>query len=267
MSAYYRVEVKRANPLTLEEEAALFTAYLKRKTVKRREEIVRQYLYWAAELACRYCGPRMPREDAISAANLGLMQAIEDFNPALGRRFVTHSYFAIRRSVLSALRDTYVVNPASGVNVARHQYNLSPKAPEDLQEFLQAKRKIFDRAGSTKQCHVLEHANTNAPKGSGAGDPKPDRFTGGTENKALESDVEERDSVEDFSMLVVLRSRIANLHEPEKTILTMRYLSEDTPHFKEIGKTLKRTEDNVRYLHNRALAKLRASLSKERHLP
>lgn len=267
MSAYYRVEVKRANPLTLEQEAALFTAYLKRKTAKRREEIVRQYLYWAAELACRYCGPRMPREDAISAANLGLMQAIEDFDPTRGRRFVTHSYFAIRRSVLSALRDTYVVNPASGVNVARHQFNLSPKAPEDLQEFLKAKRKIFDRAGSTTQCDVLEHSNVNAPKGSGHGDSKLDRFAGGTENKMLESDLEERDSVEDFSMIAVLRVRIAGLHEPEKTILTMRYLSEDTPHFKEIGRALKMTEDHCRYLHNRALAKLRGSLSKERHLP
>lgn len=258
MSAYYRVEVKRANPLTLEQEAELFSAYRKRRTAIRRDTIVRQYLYWAAELACRYCGPRMPREDAISAANHGLMLAIEDFDPTRGRRFVTHSYFHIRRMVLTALRETYVVNPASGINVVRHQFNLSAKTPEDFKKFTAAKRKIFDRAGSTETDGCLDHSAV--PQSSNY-DHKD--FSTGRRGVPVEPDIEDRDSVEDFSMLAVLRSRIANMHEPEKTILTMRYLSDDTPHFKEIGKALRTTEDHCRYLHNRALTKLRSTLSKE----
>lgn len=256
MSGYYRVEVRRANPLSAEEEAAMFVQYRKRRTPARRETIVRQYLYWAAELACRYCGPRMPREDAISAANLGLMQAIEDFDPKRGRRFVTHSYFHIRRTVLTALRETYVINPASGINVVRHQFNLSEKTDEDRAKFRAEKRKVFDRAGQPIECATLD------------GGPEANGNQASQRHLHAAPDThEERDSVEDFSMLEVLRERIEDLPEPERTILTMRYLSPDTPRFLDIGKKIGRTKDNVRYLHDRALAKLKLALLKERGLP
>lgn len=251
MSSYYRVEVRRANPLTAEQESEMFAAYRKRRTAKRREEIVRQYLYWAAELACRYCGPRMPREDAISAANLGLMQAIEDFDPEHGQRFVTHSYFAIRRSVLTALRGTYVVNPSPGMNVARHQFNLSEKNDAAKAEFRAAKREVFDRTGT-----VVDIAYLEAPHA-------PAHLSDGFHTIAPDNSPEERDSVEDFSMLRVLREKIATMQNPEKKILTLRYLSKDTPLFKEIGERMNMTEDQVRYVHNRTMQKLRESLTKE----
>lgn len=248
MPQYYKVEIKRPVPLTAELEVELFTRYRRRRTAAKREALVRQYLYWPAEIACRYCGPRMPKEDAISAANLGLMQAIEDFDPTRGFRFVTHSFFHIRRSVLNALRETYVVNPSSGVNVARHQFNLSPKAPEDVKKFESAKRKVFEASAASVQVDKFRPDH-------GESHDSPVR--------ELTPELPARDPVEQSSMLEFLKDRIAAMHNPERKILTLRYLSEDTPLFKEIGERMKMTEDHVRYLHNRALTRLREQAKKE----
>lgn len=248
MSQYYKNETKRPSPLTVEQEAELFANYQRRRTPAKREVIVIQYLYWAAEIACRYCGPRMPKEDAISAANLGLMQAIEDFDPTLGRKFVTHSFYHIRRTVLNALRETYVVNPASGVNVARHQFNLSKKTEKDRRDFTAAKRKVFDASAASVQ----------VDKFRASGDDCHDSPV-----MEIACEVEGRDPVEQSSMLDFLRDKIVNMQNPEKKILTLRYLSEDTPLFKEIGQRMKMTEDHVRYLHNRAMDRLREQTKRE----
>jgi len=232
VSCYYPVSVPRCPALSAEVESDLFVAYRQRRTAARRERIVRQYLYWASEIAFRYCGPRMAREDAVGAANLGLMQAIEDFDPARGRRFVTHSYFHIRRAVLTALRDTYVVNPAPGINVQRHLFN---KDRLDRKSFAEAKRKVFDNAGTP--CPLNHDSATDG------------------------ADVQ--DKAEDSSMLELLRGRVSALEEPAKSIFTLRYFSDDTPLFKEIGDRLGLTEDSARYIHNRTMLKLRESLAKE----
>lgn len=252
MNDYYRNKLPSTKPLSPAEEAELFAAYRRKKTMQLRERIVRQYLYWAAEIACRYCGPRMSREDAISAANLGLMEAIENFDPARGNRFVTHSYFPIRRSVFNALRGTYVVSPASGINVIRHRYNRSAKTPADRERLVAESRKVFDCAGS-----VLSATTLDAPPSPGEKDrPRP-----------LNGEGLGRDPLEDRSMLEFIRRQISSMPRLERRIFTLRYLGTDTPRFCDIGKKLRRSKDHCRYKHDLMFAQLREMLAAERRLP
>lgn len=248
---YYSERIERLTPLSFEDEREMFVAYRRRRTAKRREEITRRFLYWAAEIACRYCGPRMPKADAISAGNLGLMQAIEDFDPDKGKRFTTHSYFAIRRTVLVALRDTYTVDPSPGINAARHVFNKSEKTDADNKTFMDAKRKVFDQVGGVE----LGNQDQFGRKTDRAGSPENDEEPLSTEDCRAEADRS--------SMLEFVRAKIAILPPIERTVMTKRYLGDKTPLFREIGAQLDLEEDHVRYLHDRALEKIREALKKE----
>lgn len=91
-----------------EEEDALFRRYKRLKCSKAKEKLVRRYLCVAFKIASNLKGPRLSHEEAIGAANLGLMEAFEAYDLKKGR-FSTHAYFIIRRHVIQALLNTYPV--------------------------------------------------------------------------------------------------------------------------------------------------------------
>ncbi len=235
---YYRVDITRFPALPVDVELALFTDYRKRKTAAKREKIVKQYLYWAAELACRYCGPRMEKKDAISAANYGLMLAIDRFDPAFGKRFVTYSFFLIRQQVLYALRDSYVVNPESGLWAAQHRYDTSPKQEEDKLRLKKDRREIFDKAGAPDTIN-----------------PQPD-----SGNEAFcEGDC--RLEVENDSLLDEISRALPSLPEESRKVIQLRYFSPGKPPtFGEIGAKLRCTSDHALWVHNRAIQLLQKQL-------
>lgn len=233
---YYRTEIIRMPALSTEDEAALFAAYRKRRTAKRREAIVRQYLYWAAELACRYCGPRMPKADAMAAANHGLMLAIEKFDPSLGKRFVMYSYSLIRRQVLYALRDSHVVNPEPAIKSLQYQYNKTERTPEDRKEFERKKKAVFSGMSS------------DLPIAGPAG--------GFPERESLQDESEDRRDVE--SLVETLREHVDKLPADMRDVVRLRYFPESGPGltFPEIGKKLSCTADHACWVHGRALVLL-----------
>lgn len=94
--------------MTREEEDRLFTRYKRRKCPKAKEALVRRYLCVAFKIASKLRGPRLSHEEAVGAANLGLMEAFEAYDLKKGR-FSTHAYFIIRRHVIQALLNTYPV--------------------------------------------------------------------------------------------------------------------------------------------------------------
>lgn len=83
--------------ISIEEEREIFARYV---VSQDKTEIVNAYLHWALDMARKSMGstpdsvrqrPGCSEDDAISAANLGLVEAIDRFDVAKGRRF---SYFA-----------------------------------------------------------------------------------------------------------------------------------------------------------------------------
>lgn len=66
-----------------------------------REQMILRNLKLASSIAKNYSRlyPRTPTMDIIQEANIGLMKAVQDFNPTLGYRFSTYATFWIRQSV------------------------------------------------------------------------------------------------------------------------------------------------------------------------
>lgn len=104
---------------TREEEIRLFTDFRTKRTAARREHLVRCYLRFALRLARKDLKRRpehmrsragMSEDDSISAANLGLVTAIERFDPSRGFRFTTYAGFWIYKYLLEARYGAHLVS-------------------------------------------------------------------------------------------------------------------------------------------------------------
>lgn len=110
MAYYQNSDEIPYTPMTSEEENELFRQYKKGGSLEARDKLIHQHLRWAASLASQYAPGGMQIEDAISAANMGLLQAIERFDPAHGTRLSTYMRKLVLGAVYAEARQSQVVH-------------------------------------------------------------------------------------------------------------------------------------------------------------
>jgi RNA polymerase sigma-B factor len=74
-------------PMSQRSDAELLAAYQRDRDPRVRAALVERYLPFARKLALRYRHTREPIEDLVQVASLGLLQAIDRYDPARGPRF------------------------------------------------------------------------------------------------------------------------------------------------------------------------------------
>ena len=102
--ASYFSRIGQGELLTREEEVDLS----KRAEVgdgRARAKLIEKNLRLVVSVAKRYRGMGLPFEDLIQEGNLGLMKAIEKFDPGLGYRFSTYATWWIKQAVGRAVAD------------------------------------------------------------------------------------------------------------------------------------------------------------------
>ena len=100
----YIKDVRRIALLTPEEEIDLAKKF-KKGDFSARDKLIRSNLSLVISIAKRYMNFGMPLLDLIEEGNIGLMKAVERFNPRKGFRFSTYAAWWIRQSVTRAIFD------------------------------------------------------------------------------------------------------------------------------------------------------------------
>lgn len=231
-----------------------------------REQLILQYIPLVKYVVNRLGGMRsgvLDADDALAAGTLGLVEAVDRFDPSAGVKFETFAFTRIRGAILDQVRSLDWV-PRSlrhrSHAIAETQTRLEaeqgrmPSAAEVAGSLgLDQRQYRAARAGAATMVLSLE-----APSGSGSGD-SDDSSGVLAETIASGSTPDPVKVLEDAELHQALVGGLQALSERERILLSLYYEQELT--MKEISLVLGVSEARICQLHGRALLRLRSGLS------
>src|SRR6516165_1523500 len=129
----YLVEINETPLLSRAEEADL-SRRIQAGDMEARDHLVRANLRLVVNIARKYLGRGAGLEDLIAEGNLGLLRAVEGFDPAMNTRFSTYASYWIKQSIRC-----YLIGTARTVRLPAYMVDLMAKwrrAAAELQEEL-----------------------------------------------------------------------------------------------------------------------------------
>jgi RNA polymerase sigma-32 factor len=116
----YLYEIRRFAMLERDREYALAKRWREHGDRDAANKLVTSHLRLAAKIAMGYRGYGLPISEIISEGNVGLMQALNRFEPEKGFRFSTYAMWWIRASALPRTREGSFSNCARRRARSRH---------------------------------------------------------------------------------------------------------------------------------------------------
>jgi len=229
---------------------------------KLRDQLIMDYAPLIRFVAQRIAA-RLPSnidvDDLISAGVIGLMDAIEKYDPSRDNKFKTYAEFRIRGAILDELRSQDWV-PRS----VRDKAKKIDRTHAELEQ--RYGRAVSDNEVSDALGMHLEEYYDMVAKVKAVTLMSIDELTGPSQHdrKSLLECLENIGSKNPFTQLKskgvreLLMKSIEDLPEKQKLVLSLYYY-EDL-NLKEIGRILDVTESRVSQLHTQAVMKLRAKL-------
>jgi RNA polymerase primary sigma factor len=230
-----------------------------------RHELVRANLRLVVTMAHRYRrNGRLPLADLIQEGNIGLLTAVDRFDPRKGFRFSTYGSWWIRHAIGRALSDkgravrlpVHVVELQHKLARARRELELQlGRAPErgELAALLDVPEAKLERLERTL---LQQDTSLDAPRGEdGGGSP------GGIEVLPDEGPGADR-MLHDGRLDEALHEALSTLRPMEADILRHRFGLDDgnSMTLREVGEMHGLSRERIRQLQERALEKIRLEL-------
>jgi RNA polymerase primary sigma factor len=261
----YLREIGQTPLLTREEEVKL-ARRIKRGDQAARQHMIKANLRLVVKIAHDYSSYGLPLLDLISEGNIGLMKAVERFDPKKGGKLSTYAAWWIKQSIKRALANqsktirlpVHLVDKIARMRRVAMQlaeeFGREPTDEELGEELQMAPAKIAQLRTAAIRPASLDANVGQDDDGASLGDLI------GDENAAtpseLFSDKNQRNSVMDLLHV---------LDERELKIITMRFGLDGKKEMtlEEVGRKFKVTRERIRQLQNIALRKIKRALDKQ----
>ena len=258
----YLREINETSLLNAEEEKQL--AYrIEEGDSEARDRMVRANLRLVVNIARSYTGKGLGLQDLIEEGNLGLLRAVEGFDPTMNTRFSTYASYWIKQSIKRAL-----VNTAKTIRIPAYMVEL-------LAKWRRATSKLQDELGRPPTQEEVAKS-LNLPKKKLAiikkairvynAAPQTDTPDTGWSLDEMVTDANSKspdlEMVEADDLKHVLEL-LDKMDHREATVLRMRFgliEGEEPKTLKEIGESLGLTRERVRQIESEALGKLSESM-------
>lgn len=265
----YMGEIRTLPILTPGDELSLARRWQQHADVEAADKLVTSHLRLAARIAMGYRGYGLPLNDLIAEGNLGLVQAVKNFDPELGFRFATYATWWIRAAI-----QQYVVHSSSlvkmGTTAAQKKLffnlrrlksqmqvldegDLSPESVKRIAAHLGVPE--TDVVDMNRRLAGPDHS-LNAPLGIHGEGERQDWLVDDTDDQEIT--LADRDELGKRRKL--LSEAMHALNARERHIVTQRWLRETPTTLDELSQHHNISRERVRQIETRAFQKLRRAI-------
>jgi len=261
----YLREINETPLLSADEELEL-AERIAQGDVMARDQMVRANLRLVVNISRGYTGKGLGLQDLIEEGNLGLLRAVEGFDPSHGTRFSTYASYWIKQSIKRAL-----INSAKTIRIPAYMVELLSKwrratarlneelgrtpTNEEVARMLGLPKKKLPIIRKAIKINNLTPQNDQSDAGWSIGDMVMDERLKAPDEELLDHDI-----------LRHAMSLLKDLDERDATVLKLRFgLDGREPlTLKEIGAELGLTRERVRQIETEALRRLADGLTDPR---
>ncbi|MDD5496323.1 MAG: sigma-70 family RNA polymerase sigma factor [Candidatus Omnitrophica bacterium] len=254
----YLKDIKKISLLTAEEEISL-AKRIKKGDKAARQKMIQANLRLVINIAKKYSYLGVSMLDLIEEGNLGLMKAVEKFNPRKGYRFSTYAAWWIRQYISRAIANqgktvripVYVIELLMRFKKITEQLTFSLNRKPHLNEVSRRMRLPMKRVRQLSKM-ATGISSLNAP----IGEDETTEFINLIEDESIVSAV---DGLSNFLVQERIKALLEKMSKREKKILSLRFGLKDgvTHTLRDTAKHFNITRERVRQIESAAMKKMR----------
>jgi RNA polymerase primary sigma factor len=255
----YIKEISQIPLLTADQEIKL-SKRIKKGDERARKDMIRANLRLVINIAKRYFHLGIPLLDLIEEGNLGLMKAVDRFNPNKGFRFSTYAAWWIRQSISRS-----ILEQGKMIRIPVYMNELISKWKKTKEQLSQRVKRAPTEDEISKKLKITKSQREQINFWLSASTSSLDTPIGDEGDSQLSDIVEDETAVspdKDIELMMNkerLASLLSMMRKREREVLDMRFGMVDgkTHTLAEVAKKLGVSRERVRQIEEEALKKLR----------